>query len=229
MPCSMTTAAAVDVYQALPLPRGGVQTVAPKLVHQGRTYAYSLTCALATGQRLVVDARQLPLDVPALQGQYGEMVLYITSFEAAATHPPDAASLACRYLGPQLSLVFFQELLDRYHLLQLEDEQAPTPPESFDDEDALDDAEAEEEEEAPEDGVAAFQDRYDEVLADYQPLGFPLGPYQSAPLLATPMGTFALGVVAAEQLAQVAAPGQTVFVRATEFSLASFKPLDPPS
>ena len=180
-----------------------------------------------------MDVNQVPIEAPLLVGQYGEMALYITAFTDVSRQPLAAENLVCRYLGPQMSLVFFQELLDRYHLLRLEDEASPQTRDEdknkFEEAGGVEFEETEDEEEdAPADGVAAFQDRYDEVIAQYHPLGFPLGAYEAVPLLETPLGTFFLGVAAAEQIGRVARPGEEVFVSSESFLLASFKQLRGP-
>jgi hypothetical protein len=175
-------------------------------------YAYALIFESAGQNPFTIDARQLPLQIPLLEGRYGELGAYITSFTTISRASTSPGSLACRYLGMQMSLVFFQELLDRYHLLQLEDD-------IIDSEDPSEELE----ENRPPDGVAAFQDRYDVVSDGYHQFGFPIAAYQSVPMLETPLGTFFLSNTAAEQLTQVVQPGDSVFVAIDTFSLASFK------
>lgn len=202
----------IPIYRALSLPQGWVRAVTPTVVYQDRAYAYELIFEPIEQNSFSIDARQLPVQIPHLEGQYGEIGAYITAFTTISRAPISPGSVTCRYLGMQRSLVFFQELLDRYHLLQLEDE-------TIDLHDRLEELE----EDVPLDGVAAFQDRYDAVSEGYHPLGFPIFPYQSVPMLETPLGTFFLSNTAAEQLIKVVQPGDSVFVTIDVFSLASFK------
>jgi hypothetical protein len=204
----------VPVYHALSLPQGWVRVVTPTVVYQDRVYAYTLVFEPAGQRSFTIDARQLPLQIPLLEGSYGELGAHITAFATISRVSISPGSLTCRYLGMQMSLVFFQELLDRYHLLQLEDEIID-----------LDDRSEELEKNRPLDGVAAFQDRYDVVSDEYHPFGFPIAVYQSVPMLETPLGTFFLSNNAAEQLAQVVQPGDSVSVTIDTFSLTSFKVL----
>jgi hypothetical protein len=202
----------ISIYRALSLPQGWVRAVTPTVVYQDRAYAYELIFEPVGQNSFPIDARQLPLQIPQLEGHYGEIGAYITAFTAISRVPSSLGSLICRYLGVQMSLVFFQELLDRYHLLQLEDETIDLANHS-----------EESDEDIPLDGVAAFQDRYDVMSEGYHPLGFPISPYQSVPMLETPLGTFFLSNNAAEQLIKVVQPGDSVFVTIDIFSLASFK------
>jgi hypothetical protein len=188
------------LVQPVRLPRGTVQTVTPSLIHQGKVYAYEVGISLTGGLTLHLDARQFPLEVPTLVGQAGEMFIYLTEFDALGLEPVGKAYMLGRYLGTQLSVVFFPELLARYRLLELE---------------LGEDYE----------NVPGFQDDYDRVSAAYHSLGFPIEPYEEVSLLYTDFGVLALGVQALEQLEAVAQVGEQVFFSAKSFSLVSFKEL----
>lgn len=190
----------VDIYQALTLPRGRIRSVIPKIVHNGQAYAYTMQVELAGRHNLAIDVRQVPIAPPELQGQYGEMVVYITKFAAISHTPLTSGSLACRYLGSQMSLVFFQELLDRYHFLQLQGEETPQALDQETEEGDEAEIEQQDQDQHQEDGIPEFQDRYETVLAQYHPKGFALGAYDEAHMLQTPLGTFLLGTQAIEQI-----------------------------
>lgn len=193
---------AYPLVHAVHLPRGTVEAVVPSLVHQGKVYAYEVTVTLSKGLTLSLDARQFPLEVPALIGQYGEMLIYLTEFGDLDLEPIATAQTLGRYLGHQISVVFFPELLSRYRLLELglgEDYE----------------------------NVPGFQDDYDRISTTYHPLGFPIEPYEAVPLLHTDFGVLALGVRALEQVEAVAQIGEQVFFSAKTFSLVSFKELAP--
>ncbi|SHM03495.1 hypothetical protein [Hymenobacter psychrotolerans] len=195
----------MEVYplvQAVRLPRGTVEAVVPSLVHQGKVYAYEVAVTLSKGPTLRLDARQFPLEVPTLAGQSGEMLIYLTEFGDLDLEPVGAAHTLGRYLGSQLSAVFFPDLLARYRLLELE---------------LGEDYE----------NIPGFQDDYDRISTAYHPLGFPIEPYEALPLLYTDFGVLALGVRALEQLEAIAQVGDQVFFSATSFSLVSFKELPP--
>lgn len=204
------------ITQALPLPKGFVRQVKPSLVHANQVYAYNLLIDVPRVGNLALDARQLPVDVTQLQGQYGEISLYATQINqprpALAT---SSASDRAQYLGQQLSLVFFPDLLVRYKsLLTAADESLDTNDTG---EDEIDD------------GIPQFQDDYANTLEAYTPQGFCLGDYESAPVLRFSWGTVLLTPSVQEQIEAIAQAGQWVEVTVSEWSLACFKTLAYPN
>jgi hypothetical protein len=133
------------ITQALPLPTGLIRQVTPSVVWQQRVYAYDLHVQVGQLGIVRVDARQLPIAIPALQGQYGEVGLYATALTQVRAISQPVGAGAAQYLGEQLSLVFFADLLARYRVLQ---QQHDLPDELYPDED----------------GIAEFQDAYAERL-----------------------------------------------------------------
>lgn len=198
------------VHQALPLPKGLIRQITPTVVWQQRAYAYRLEVILGQAGMLQVDARQLPIAIPSLQGQYGELGLYVTSFNEVKSIDKPQGVMSAYYLGKQLSLVFFEDLLARYKALLLQNE---LPEELY----------------PEEDGIPEFQDDYADRLEAYTPQGFMLGDYESAPMLRFPWGTVLLTVQAQEQLEAVVKPGGWVDVQVAEYSLACFKALQLPN
>lgn len=191
------------IVQALRLPVGTVQAVAPSLVHNAKVYAHEVTVAVPQGHTLYLDARQFPIDVTTLTGKYGEMVIYLTDFEAVSQEPSAEAVVLGRYLGLQISVVFFPALLTRYRFIEA----------------GIGDYE----------NIPVFQDDYARVSAAYHELGFPLEPYEEVPLFYTDFGVFVLGPKAVEELEAVAQVGEQVFFSPKVFSLVSFKELPVPS
>lgn len=198
------------IQQALRLPQGLIRSVKPTVVWQQRAHAYELDVVAEQAGVLQVDARQLPVNIAGLQGQYGELGLYATGFShlEAIAHPHTVHS--ARYLGEQLSLVFFDDLLARYRQLLAQD----ALPEELYPED---------------DGIPQFQDDYLDRLATYTPQGFMLGDYESAPFLRFGWGTVVLTQSAKEQLDSVVPVGGWVNAAISEWSLASFKSLSLPN
>lgn len=197
----------IEIRTALAFPKGKVKKVAPKLVHQNKVYAHELAFGTQNGITILADVRQAPIDVTEIKGQYGELGAYITEFEKVSLKPLKEETFPCQYLGLQMSLVFFQNLMDRYYKLIHQGDDAH--------EGELDD-------------VDEFQEYYAEVLSAYHPLGFPLGAYEHEPMINTAFGAFLLGAKATEQMEAVAKPGDTVYISPLTFSFASWKKLPKP-
>lgn len=155
--------------------------------------------ALPQGHTLLLDARQWLLDSTTLVGKHGEMVAYLTDFAALSLEPSSEAPVLGRYLGLQISVVFFSALLTRYRFLDA----------------GIGDYE----------NIPAFQDDYTRVSDAYHELGFPLAPYEEVHLFYTDFGVFVLGPRAVEQLENVTQIGEQVFFTPKAFSLVSFKEL----
>ncbi|RYF74599.1 MAG: hypothetical protein EOO39_08320 [Cytophagaceae bacterium] len=198
------------IHQALPLPKGLIRQIMPEVIWQQRVYAYQLEVIVGQAGTLRIDARQLPISIPSLQGQYGDLGLYATSFAQVNPIAKPQGVLSARYLGEQLSLVFFDDLLTRYKALLRQNELS-------------------EELYPEEDGIPEFQDEYAERLEAYTPQGFMLGDYESAPMLRFPWGTVLLTPQAQEQVVAVVEPGGWVDVQVAEYSLACFKALQLPN
>lgn len=130
------------------------------------------------------------------------MVAYLTDFETLSLESSAEAVVLGRYLGLQISVVFFPALLTRYRFIEAR----------------IGDYE----------DIPAFQDDYARVSDAYHELGFPLEPYEAVPLFYTDFGVFVLSPQAVEQLAPVAQVGEQVFFSPKKFSLASFKALPTP-
>jgi hypothetical protein len=192
------------VSQALTLPTGLIRQATPSVTWQQRVYAYQLQIIVSQIGELRVDARQLPVNIAALQGQYGELGLYATSVTDLQRVKQPTGVRSARYLGEQLSLVFFPELLTRYRELQ---KQNDLPDELY----------------PEEDGIPAFQDAYADRLAAYTPQGFLLGDYERAPMLRFGWGTVLVSAAVQEQIERVAQPGDWVDIAISEYSLACFK------
>lgn len=192
------------IRQALSLPTGLIRQVSPIVSWQQRVYAYQLQVVVSQIGELRVDARQLPVNIAALQGQYGELGLYATSVTGLQLVKQPSGVHSARYLGEQLSLVFFSELLTRYRELQQQNE---LPDERY----------------PEDDGIPEFQDAYADRLAAYTPQGFMLGDYESAPMLRFAWGTVLVTTGVQEQLERIAKPGDWVDIAVTEYSLACFK------
>lgn len=198
------------IAQPLALPKGVVRQVTSSLVHNNRVYAYNVLCELSQAVTLSVDARQLPINIPQLQGQYGEISLYATQAKHLRPTLLTSSPWSAQYLGEQLSLVFFADLLTRYKALltqnDLPDDQYPE-----------------------DDGIPEFQDDYAQTLEAYTPQGFCLGDYESAPMLRFNWGAVLLSAQVDEQLQAVAKPGDWVEAPVNEWSLACFKALGHPN
>lgn len=192
------------IHNALPLPQGLIRQVVPSVVWQQKAYAYHLEVAVGQVGMLRVDARQVPINIPTLQGQYGELCLYATDLQSIQPLEKPQSVLSARYLGQQLSLVFFEDLLARYKQLLAQND---LPDELY----------------PEEDGIPEFQDDYAQKLEEYTPQGFALGDYESAPMLRFGWGTVLLTPQTQEQVEQLVKPGGWVDVQIGEYSLACFK------
>ena len=192
------------IQKALPLPKGLVRQIKPSVVWQNRVYAYQLEVVLGQVGTLLVDARQLPIVIPGLLGQYGELGLYATAFTQLSPIDQPLQPDSAQYLGNQLSLVFFDDLLTRYKALLLQNQ---LPDESY----------------PEEDGIPQFQDDYADRLEKYTPQGFMLGDYESAPMIRFNWGTVLLAPQAQEQVEALVKPGGWVKAQASEYSLACFR------
>lgn len=198
------------IQQALRLPQGLIRSVKPTVIWQQRIYAYELEVIAQQAGVLRVDARQLPIQIPSLKGQYGELGLYATGFSHLESITQPRSVMSARYLGEQLSLVFFEDLLTRYRQLLAQD----ALPEELYPED---------------DGIPQFQDDYFDRLSSYTPQGFMLGDYENAPLLRFGWGTVMLTRSAQEQVEEQIPIGGWVDAGISEWSMASFKSLSLPN
>ena len=198
------------VSQPLVLPKGIIRQVSPSLVYNNKVHAYNVLCELLKVGMLLVDARQLPILVNQLQGQYGEISLYATQLKHLSQASFTSSSWSAQYLGEQLSLVFFADLLSRYKALLAQNDL----PEGQYSED---------------DGIPQFQDDYAQTLEDYTTQGFCLGDYESAPMLRFNWGTVLLSAQVDEQMQAIAKPGEWVEAPVSEWSLGCFKALGYPN